>query len=176
MPFYTALISRYRGQGLSLVAIDGVSGELVGFSVAGDWTTPLPFEQSTLSPVFLRYQTFLAHIFDPYEQQVPKFVQGQMLDMAIAGAKSGIDGTELLFDLDSQILSTAAMRGYRMAGALCLHRATARSAEMLGFVRTRSQSYETYEDNGEKILLAAAAVHQEAVFYTKDLSRCPNGS
>jgi hypothetical protein len=99
-----------------------------------------------------------------------------MLDMAIAGAKPGIDGTELLFELDSRILDMAKSLGFRRAGALCLHRATALSAEMLGFVRTSSQSYATYEDNGQKILLSAAEVHQEAVFYTKELNPSPEGS
>ncbi len=176
LPFYRALISRYRGQGLSLVALDGVTGELVGFSLAGDWTTQVPLDQAELSEAFLRYQTFLALFFDPYDRRVPKILEREMLDMAIAGAKPGIDGTELLFELDRRILDRAQSLGYRKAGALCLHRATALSAEMLGFVRTSSQSYATYEDNGQKILLSAAAVHKEAVFYTKELNPSPEGS
>lgn len=176
LPFYRALISRYRGQGLSLVALDGASGELVGFSLAGDWITPVPLEPAELSEAFVRYQTFLAYFFEPYDLRVPKLLEREMLDMAIAGAKPGIDGTELLFELDRRILDMAKSLGYRHAGALCLHRATALSAEMLGFVRTSSQSYATYEDNGQKILLSAAAVHKEAVFYTKELNPSLVGS
>lgn len=170
LPYYTALITQYLAQERSLVAVDKATGALLGFSIVADWTTVVPFDNQTASARFALYLDVLLDIFDRYERTQPKPAVGEMLDLALAGADSSIDGSELVAALDSRILARAKAQGYKRAGTLCVHRATAQTARHMGFERKLTIPYDTFERNGQRLLAEAAATHQEAVLYVKDLT------
>jgi hypothetical protein len=90
--------------------------------------------------------------------------------MAIAGAKPGYDGVEMLAEMDQRILTEAARRGFHHANTLCLHRATIRTAELLGFVALIRHSYDSLAAQGIVAFDVPVSIHKEAIFFTKELA------
>lgn len=168
-PYYRALLSAYLPQGLSLVVVDDTSGELLCFSIAGDWTTPLPVPSELLTPAMHAYLRFVSVFFDEYERDHFRPQPGELLDLAIAGAKSGHDGVEMLVELDQRIMASASLRGFRHSSTLCLHRATIHTAELLGFVPTIRRGYASLVEQGMVPPDASESIHKEAIFFAREL-------
>lgn len=169
LPFYRVLLSAYLPQGLSLVAVDEASGEPIGFSIAGDWTTPLTVPSDQFTAALSAYLRFLSIFFDEYERDHWQPQRGDLLDLAIAGAKPGHDGVEMLAAMDRSILTEASRRGFRRASTLCLHRATIRTAELLGFAPAIRYRYASLAEQGVIAPFATTSVHTEAIYFTRDL-------
>jgi amino acid adenylation domain-containing protein len=171
LPYYRVLLDRYLPQGLSLLAVDEASGEPIGFSIAGDWTTEIPMLPHEISSRMSGYLRLVAVFFDEYDQSLSAPVRrGELLDLAIAGAKPGHDGVEMLAEMDQRILTEAARRGFQRCSTLCLHRATIRTAELLGFVAAIRHSYASMAEQGTVAFDVPASIHKEAIFFTKELA------
>ena len=170
LPYYRLLLDAYLPHGLSLLAIDEASGEPIGFSIAGDWSTEIPLPPD-LSPKMRGYLRLMDVFFDGYTRsQASPPRRGELLDMAIAGAKPGYDGVEMLAEMDQRILTEAARRGFHHANTLCLHRATIRTAELLGFVALIRHSYDSLAAQGIVAFDVPVSIHKEAIFFTKELA------
>jgi len=165
-PYTRAVVDQSLAEGLAWSAVDGNTGDRVGFCLAHDFTSaPSP----AVSPAMAETLAVLGELSRRYRALRSPIAPGSIADISMTGALAHVDGLVVAAKLEREVIATAARRGFARVVTFCTHPVTAALAEQLGFVAHSRIRYATLEVGGEQIFATRASASAEAVIYELSL-------
>ncbi len=144
-----ALCSNPATVGLSVVARDRRSGELVGAALASDFAVPPPDSVEPLVPIFVPLLAFLEQLDDQYSA-IRKIEEGRFLHLFMIGTTD----TRLGQGIAGNLLRTCLRNGQALGFHSAVAEATSGASRALfgkhGFEELFFAGYEEFEFDGER--------------------------
>jgi amino acid adenylation domain-containing protein len=153
---------------LSSVAVDRMSGNVLGFCLCEDFASSLVvyFEiPEFLNPIF----TLLDSLDKMYIKSYGDVKVGEIFHVFMTGTSDDVESSAIAFALEKNILEVAKKMNYNRIVTTCTNSVTAYIAKDLEYQRKYAVSYPSFEFNGKRIFANVPAPHQEAVLFEKIL-------
>ena len=167
--FFQKLLPKAEAEGLTTVAIDEASGEVVGAMVSDDIGEPPPCDFEDIHEGFGPIFTLLEKLDNWYLENRPEPKPGEYAHFFMIGTLVGYKTRNIGFHLLDLAVANAKARGYKYG----LAEVTGRISQHLfinrcGFVRHHEIFYRDYEFNGQRVF-ASISDHPSSMLVARDL-------
>lgn len=153
---------------LSSVAVDRMSGNVLGFCLCEDFASSLAVDfeiPEFLTPIFM----LLDSLDKMYIKSHGDMKVGEIFHVFMTGTSDAVESSAIAFALEKNILEVAKKMNYNRIVTTCTNSVTAYIAQDLEYQRKYAVSYPSFEFNGKRIFANVPAPHQEAVLFEKIL-------
>jgi amino acid adenylation domain-containing protein len=153
---------------LSSVAVDRMSGNVLGFCLCEDFASSLAVDfeiPEFLTPIFM----LLDSLDKMYIKSYGDMKGGEIFHVFMTGTSDVVESSAIAFALEKNILEVAKKMNYNRIVTTCTNSVTAYIARDLEYQRKYAVSYPSFEFDGKRIFANVPALHQEAVLFEKIL-------
>ena len=157
---------------LSYIALDTLSGNVVGFCLCEDFVDYLTYQFEiavSMNPIFALLDSLDQAYIENYKQMKGDVKVGEVFHLFLSGASAQVEGAALLLALENKALERAASLHYQRVVTTCTHSVTIYIAQELGFQRKYALPFGSFEYEGRHVFADISAHHQEAVLFEKVL-------
>ncbi|MBD2527540.1 histidine decarboxylase [Nostoc sp. FACHB-133] len=160
-------------EGLSYIAVDKISGNVLGFCLSEDFASSLAMKfeiPEFFKPIF----ALLDSLDQMYIKSYGEVKKGEIVYVFMSGMSDHVNGTAIVLALEKKILEVAASLNYERAVTTCTNSVTAYIAQELEYQRRFTVQYESFEFEGRRVFSQVPAPHKEAVLFEKVLENTNN--
>jgi amino acid adenylation domain-containing protein len=155
---------------ISYVAVDRVSGNVIGFCLCEDFASALAAEFEI--PDFMNPILALLDSLDKmYIKSYGEVKVGEIFHVFMSGTFDHVDSAAIALALEKKVLEVAASLNYKRAVTTCTHSVTAYIAQELEYQRRYALHYEDFEFEGRRVFSNVPEPHKEVVLFEKVLEK-----
>ncbi len=164
--FVRLLCPKAAAEGLSIVARDGATGEMVGALLAEDSASTIPEGLETLSPKLNPIFDILGQLDVEYRNG-GRAKPGESLHLFLLGVARRHAGQGIGHGLVAACLKNNAPRGFRVAVTEATNKTSQHIFRKQGFVERVRRSYSDHRFKGQAHFLSIAAEHGGPILFDK---------
>jgi len=166
--FVRLLCPQAAVEGLTMLARNSVTGELIGALLTEDSATTLPEEMDQLSPKFEPIFDILGQLETEYRADRQPH-PGESLHLFLLGVAESVGGRGVAQHLVTSCLENGARKGYQLAVTEATNRVSQHIFRKLGFAERVRRSYSDHRFAG-RAAFASIAEHGGPILMDKSLA------